>query len=445
MSLITQAGKLTSMLPYKATSLISKLGYKFRPVIGGVYKERINDLKLFDDLSSTEQQEFIFSRIKNLVIHAFNNTNFYRSYYQSNDFNPNKDLNSFCDIKSIPIVNKDILKSVSLEERSAKVNKRYVVNTAGSSGKPFDLYILPNSIGHEWAHMHKAWKKVNFDYKDLRLSLIGRISSKNLLVYDPLRHTFNLNIYLDHARYIKEILDLFASKPIRYIHGYPSAIYEFAILCKEKLSSSQLAIIQENLQGVLLGSEFPVPKWRNIIEDVFNCDSLSWYGHTERCVLAYEKVEKYEYHPFHTYGFSETVNVDGRFELTGTSYYNYASPLIRYNTQDEIIPNSDQNGFLTTFKIKDGRIGEFIIDGDNNKISLTALIYGRHHKLFDVSSHIQIKQLKNGEAIIYYTTKNKNVVARDHFDSSGVNIKFDFQRLDSPFKTKSGKVKLLIS
>src|SRR5690606_8345135 len=145
-------------------------------------------------------------------------------------------------------------------------------------------------------------------------------------------------------------------------------------------------LLSDNLEGVFLGSEYPHAHYRNVIEEVFNVKTISWYGHTERAVLAYEKNEKFKYEPFNTYGFAEAVEIDcDNYQLIGTSYYNFAPPLIRYNTNDIISDVAIEDGILKSFRITKGREGEFVIDRNNKKINLTGLIFGRHHEIFNHS------------------------------------------------------------
>jgi phenylacetate-CoA ligase len=194
-----------------------------------------------------------------------------------------------------------------------------------------------------------------------------------------------------------------------------------------------------------MGSEFPHPHYRNTIEDVFSIKTISWYGHTERAVLAYVKNEKYLYEPFQTYGYTEVMNVDGKDELIGTSYYNQASPLIRYNTNDEVTKTTSEGGILQSFQMKGGRSGEFVIDRDGKKINLTGLIFGRHHELFNEAKYIQVKQIEPGIIEIHYVANGLSAEkAAMLFDSNNVNMVISFVQRDEPVRTVAGKVNLLI-
>src|SRR5699024_9411455 len=102
-------------------------------------------------------------------------------------------LNSFSDIKSIPIVSKSILQKWDIEDRSTSKPSRYKVNTGGSSGTPFGFYIQPDSIGHEWAHMHTIWGGLDYKPSDLKLVFGGRSDLKKVVEYDVVRNHFAID------------------------------------------------------------------------------------------------------------------------------------------------------------------------------------------------------------------------------------------------------------
>jgi phenylacetate-CoA ligase len=91
-----------------------------------------------------------------------------------------------------------------------------------------------------------------------------------------------------------------------------------------------------------------------------------------------------------------------------------------------------------------GRVGEFVVDKNGRNISLTALIFGRHHEIFDSADFIQVKQPTAGELMVYVTSNNENLNCVGLFDTEGINMDIVFQVVANPFKTKAGKVPLII-
>jgi len=423
---------------------INKIPYSKRPGLGSVYKNRLTEINLINNYNQEQKQEFIFSRLKALTKLAYSNIPFYKGHYDKEGFHP-EDLKSFDDLKKIPVISKSILQEWELEERSSQTKGSYIVNTGGSSGSPFSLYIEPSSMGHEWAHMHSIWGKFNYQPSDLKLVFGGRSDLKDVIEYDVVRNHFAIDIYADYTLLAIKLKQLLKKYEIKYLHGYPSSIYDFAVYCEnEDVELKEL--LSKNLKGAFLGSEYPHKHYRETIESVFDIPTISWYGHTERAVLAFEKNEQFTYEPFLSYGFSEAFSLgENNYNLIATSYYNNASPLIRYNTEDIITDVVENGGILESFKITKGREGEFVTDRIGKKINITGLIFGRHHELFNYSKFIQVKQIKQGIIEVHFVSESKNEVeAAELFDMQNLNFDIKFIKNKEPHRTQAGKINLLI-
>lgn len=431
-------------IPPSVGQLINRLPYDKRPGIGSIYSKRKLELRSIRSSSDTEKQDFVFKRMKHLVTYSYQNILFYKKFYDGRGFKPDM-LISFADIKKIPIVTKSILNEFNIDARSAFIKGRYVVNTGGSSGTPFGFYIEPSSIGHEWAHMHVIWETLEYKPSDLKLVFNGRSDLKDVVEYDAVRNHFAIDIYADYKVIAEKLKTILKKYKINYLHGYPSSIYDFSIFCKFE-DPELRELLSKNLKGAFLGSEYPHKYYRDFIEEVFNIKTISWYGHTERSILAYEKKSHFIYEPFLSYGFTEVqLEDDNNYSLIGTSYYNFASPLIRYNTEDLVSDPEVKNGIVESFKIVKGREGEFVSDKFGKKINLTGLIFGRHHLIFNHSKFIQVKQISDGHIEIHYVSQDispKDAVKL--FDMNNLNFKVDFIQKKMPTRTISGKINLLI-
>lgn len=434
-----------NLLPPRLGLLINQIPYEYRPVISDVYKKRKKEIKLFAKLNDVEKKDFIFNRMKTIIDYSYKNIPFYNSLYKEKGFNPRSHFKRLEDIDNVPIITKSMLQSCDLEHRSSEQKRRYVVNTGGSSGTPLSIYRVPSSMGHEQSHMHKIWDLANYSTSDIKLVFGGRSNISKLIDYDVVNNSFAVDIYADYAEVSKKLKIILNKYNIKYIHGYPSSIYDFLKYVAEN-DTELLKLMEAKIKAAFLGSEYPHKMYRDFIEDNLKIKTLSWYGHTERVILAYEKEEKFKYHPFHTYGFAEAIEIDkNQYELVGTNYYNFASPLIRYNTEDVVSNIENLDRLINSFEIKKGRGGEFILDRNKKKINLTGFIFGRHHELFNHSKFIQVKQIKEGDIEIHYVSKQiEENVAANYFDSSNADFEIRFIRRESPYKTKSGKINLLI-
>jgi phenylacetate-CoA ligase len=290
--------------------------------------------------------------------------------------------------------------------------------------------------------MHNIWSRLGYSYLDLKLTFRGKNNNGIPLSYNVVHNEYVVDAYVPISDVVKAISAV--TKNFSYIHGYPSAIYSFCKYLKENNVDASY-LFKGKLKGVFLGSEYPAPHYRELIEDVLNVSTLSWYGHSEMAVLAYEKSEHFKYSPLQTYGFVESFPTDEKANrrLLGTSYYNTNSPFIRYDTGDLVNNETFENDILTSFEISSGRVGDFILDAVGTSISLTSIIFGRHHEAFNMIDFVQVEQLVKGKAILHVVSKND--VDLSYFDLKNVDIEFQLKITPTPFLTPSGKVPLLIN
>jgi phenylacetate-CoA ligase len=438
--------RFAEYIPEPLGSIIAEIPFSFK--LGSEYDRSRKRITKFRKKKPEDQKEFVFRKFKKIVYHAYKNIPFYKHHYKREGFSPG-DLRTFSDIKDVPIVRKRDLRSWSIEKRSYREIDRVEANTGGSSGRPLNFYFDKNSITREWAYLHEAWGQVGYDPTDIKMTLRGYSIGKSSYEYSAVSNEFRVNTYRKFSSMSGELINLIKRKNIKYIHGYPSAVYEFAEFCRSE-APGIASILSDSLNGILLGSEYPAPLYRNTIEEVFGTKSLSWFGHSERAIFAPERSTKFVYEPMQTYGLCEAVPTeDDDYRLVGTSYYNKASPFIRYDTGDRIGNVQKEEGILRGFKVTSGRVGEFIEDRANNRIPLTSLIFGRHHDIFKYAKFVQVRQNKPGHATLIITPMdgkigNCSILWEDHFDDSNVDIDFDFELVSSPVRTDQGKVNLLL-
>lgn len=441
--------KLTERLPEPVGFALAGIPYSWRGKLGWDYAQRRRELRQFAAADAEHRREFVLRKMRALVAYSYEQVPFYKWHYDRHGFSP-FELVSFTDLARIPMVTKSLLNEWPLEKRSTVSAGRYLANTGGSSGQPFAFYITPALIPHEWAHMHTIWEKLGYRSSMLKVGFGGRNLNDQALAYDALRHQYAVNIYRPFAEVAQALQQVAERRPIRFLHGYPSAIHEFAQYCAAE-NPRLVELLRASLLGVFLGSEYPAPVYRDKIEAVFATKTISWYGHTERAVLAGELTKAFHYEPFQTYGFAEAV-VDsgtGRTHLVGTAYHNMASPLIRYDTGDEIEGVVGDDGLLAGFKVTGGRLGEFVVDRTGKNIPLTGLIFGRHHPAFNCARFVQVFQPRSGAATLLITPGDAGGFDAAHlgrlFDLAGIDIEFSFQIIPEPVRTPSGKVPLRVT
>lgn len=425
--------KLAEHVPAFVGTRLSFIDFKYR--LGSSYTDHKDAAK------SNVNREYLFDQVRSLVQFCEKNIKFYKEFYANSDFS-HVYLKDFNDLKKIPVITKADLSKYKFEARSISNNGGVVSNTGGTSGQPLKLLLEDDAYAREWGHMHSIWERLNYKTSSLKLTVRGMNLGDKIIQYNFVHNEFQVNAYCDFDLIIHSLDRILKKYKIEYLHGYPSGIYEF-LKQLEKRSPELLYKLKENLSGIFFGSEYPAPIYRTYIENTLGAPSISWYGHTEMAVLAQEK-EPFVYYPFQSYGFTESVEIDGKYHLIGTTIHNRLGPLIRYDTGDLIEPVSYNEGILESFKIAEGRIGEFVVDKNDRKISLTALIFGRHHKIFEAADFVQVHQREPGKLDVIVTTQNRNIECKKLFDSSGINMDISFKLVSRPYKTMSGKISLLV-
>lgn len=431
---------LADRIPPTAGVLLNYLPFSMR--LGRRYRE-------FSDLADTiikadpaKRYEYAVTRFMMIFDHFRNKSPFYQDYLDSNGCYLTS-INDLSDIQNIPLINKASLRRVPIEERTLMSHAYRQSNTGGTSGSPLSFFLENGFYAREWAHVHYMWKRLGYSPSQAKITIRGR-SINGICQYRFNQNEFMINAYYPFTTGDYHALHrIFKKYDTRFLHGYPSAIYNFL---KEIVINAPFLVdfLQKSIKGIMFSSEYPSPHIRNYIEDLLTPNSISFYGHTEGVILAAELYDKNSYIPFLSYGLTEAVNIDGFYHLVGTSLHNYASPFIRYDTEDLIKPVFDKLGILESFEIAEGRLGEFVFDKNNNKISLTGLIFGRHHRLFDKANFIQIRQPFPGRIIVYYSCFVPVNDPAELFDASNLDMEVLYEQVSEPFKTPAGKVPLLI-
>jgi len=388
----------------------------------------------------------IFKQLYSLLHFAIENVDFYRQFYRSKGFS----IEDFCSIEDwerVPVVTKAILQEVPLEARCAGGKKGMRINTGGTSGQPLEFYIDNHAFAREWAHMHHIWKAQGYRPQHLKLTFRGKhFDRAKPLRYNAVHNEYVVNSNCPMVQVLDAVMSLPRGTVIRWLHGYPSLVAEFAQVLAQQ-PPKVAAGFRSRLFGVLLGSEYPAPVYRTVIEKALSTNIVSWYGHSEMAVLAREtSLGVYESLP--TYGYAEGIPTgDGQaHRLVCTSLHNRVHPFIRYDTGDLIEPVSAHYGSLA-FRISEGRVGDFILDRQGNRHSLTAVIFGRHHEAFEMLQHLQVRDEGAGRVALIVTPRHPSIdpcSLMQGFDLNDLDVDWRLEVVDAPIRTKAGKIRLKI-
>jgi phenylacetate-CoA ligase len=161
-------------------------------------------------------------------------------------------------------------------------------------------------------------------------------------------------------------LNVLENYQIEYLESYPSLIFEFL----EYLRARGVSI---PLKGIMLGSEDITTQQINDLSDYFRCPIVTWYGQSEKVILACSGNTEGAFRVFTSYGYPDLIDQQsGLGEIIGTTFINKALPLIKYRTGDYGKIFKRENG-LWLHEIH-GRWGkDFIYLNEQKKIPTTAV------------------------------------------------------------------------
>ncbi|HYM94477.1 MAG TPA: hypothetical protein VET23_10085, partial [Chitinophagaceae bacterium] len=290
-----------------------------------------------ESLSSEKIIEYQFDQLKHILIYSYQNVPYYQELFNKISFDPFK-FSHFEEMSKIPFLDKEIIRNNFEKLISGKRIKSgsYIATTGGSTGEPLKVLLDYNSVFKENAFIYYFRKKLGYKFEDKLVTFRGVEFGEKLWKYNPMYNELIVSPFrlskLTLSDYITKINDF---NP-QYINGYLSSIYFFA-----KLLSEHPIPIKIKLKGIFLISENIDAKQREFVENFFNVKSVTFYGHSERCIIAEEKIPNhYFFDPY--YGFTEQVKIeDAQYSIVGTGFLNFTMPLIRYKTDDICTPYNE--------------------------------------------------------------------------------------------------------
>jgi phenylacetate-CoA ligase len=283
-----------------------------------------------EKISSEKIKEYQFNQLKKILIYSYQNVPYYQELFKKVSFNPFK-FSDFEQIENIPFLTREIITDNFEKLRSKwRIGRDYYVGfTGGSTGLPLKFLLDMGSIFKENAFIYSYRKRLGYNLDDKLVTFRYGVSGDRLWKFSPMYNSLifspmklSKDTITEYAKKINEY------KP-QYLNGYLSAIWFFAKLLEEyhlKLSFK--------LKGIFLISENLDIKQRKFIEEFFNVASMTFYGHSERCIIAEEIIPgRYVFDPY--YGYTELIHSgENNLSIVGTGFLNYIMPFIRYKTDD---------------------------------------------------------------------------------------------------------------
>lgn len=261
-----------------------------------------------------------------------------------------------------------------ISDEATDINS-YETTTGGSGRNPTTIRLSNSSYGVEWKHMLDIWKRGGYSrQKDVKLTFRGyHLKPGELVRRDPIYNELSVDPFQLNDSNIEEFLRKIRGVSVTCLHGYPSLIKMFMErLNRFSTLNSQLSTL--SIREIMLGSEGASVEDIRALSEFFGAKVVSWYGLSEKVVLAFDENMSGRFVNYTSYGYPRIVNpdADGVGEIVGTTFVNKAMPLVNFRTGDygRIV---QEDGKLIIEKLQ-GRTGkDFVYRSPDCKFTMTAV------------------------------------------------------------------------
>ncbi len=388
-------------------------------------------------------------RLRAIVKHAYETVPYYKKLFDKAEVDYHQ-IKTIDDLQIIPITTKDDIinnyndcKSVGYD-----ISRCYPAHTSGTTGAGLQFMTTPESAHAQWAGFWRARQELGISFSEWSGSFgnklivprsqvkppYWRISYPGKMIYFSGYHEKNENLYA-YYDYIKR-------KKLSWLHGYPSLLMALATFMVDNNLNFDF------VKYVTTAAENLLPYQIKTMKDAFGVRPVQVYSQTEEVALFHQNLDGTIYvdEDFSAVEFLPLGN--GQYSVVGTNLYNYAFPFIRYATKDTVtLPDVKvKNGRRVVDSI-DGRLEDYIYLPDGTKI-------GKFYHVFEDTpgfAEVQIHQNEDYSITIFAVKRTKDII-RDEKKASdmmklsiGDAVPFSFEYVDSVPKTKSGKLRFIVS
>lgn len=294
-------------------------------------------------MSEEELLAYQNEQLRRAVRHAVRNVPYYRELFRERSLRAD-DINSADDLCKLPPLSRDTVRDGGASFHADNMRRYHPVlaRTSGSSGQALEYYADRDSNALEFVHYwrHWGWAGYRLGQRFAELASVHflrrpHLDGKLFDVQRPYGRLILNSMKLTRAN-IGEYSALLARFRPLYLNGLPSVLYHLAML----LDGEKIA--PPPLRAVFSSGENVTREMRAAIESTFRCPLLDCYGHMERTACIAQCPEG-SYHVLSDYGLLELVDrrpaEEPGIELAnalGTTLYNRAMPLLRYEIGDLI-------------------------------------------------------------------------------------------------------------
>jgi len=394
--------------------------------------------------------------LRAVVRHAYENVPYYYKKFRAAGVEPD-DVKGFDDLRRIPVTSKFEVQSCTVEDVVASgfdVKRLVRRTTSGSTGIPLATFVDRRFLDFEEALWMRAWFEDGL-----------RIRDKMAVIADPRGFpkgkTFFRSWWLADRLYIsifdsvERQLELLSESKPDVVKGYASSLYLLAVE-----TSDLKAKVKPRL--VFSGAELLDEHSRKTVSTTFGAEVFDFYACSELGLLGWECKVHSGFHVNADSVLIEFLDEDGEAvapgesgRVVGTSLFNYAMPLIRYDLGDVAVPIDDECSCgvtLPLMRLVEGRADDFLVAIDGRLIPPT-VFFPYPFENMDKIKQFRVVQKRRDKLRIELVPKGEFLNENGFFKKAekrikqlfGENMQVEFKVVDVIPLDKSGKLRKVIS
>lgn len=411
----------------------------------------IRQIKRMRQFSKNEINNWQNQQLKQLINHAYNQTEYYKTLFDKNHIKPG-DIQTTKDLEKLPALTKSDIRNNFNKLIPNNINEipYKKASTGGSTGDPM-LYLLGlSSWSFTNANYIINWEKTGYRYGEKHIALGStslfidkKPSLKHRLFYN-LKNKIGLNGVNMSAEVCEKYIELIKNKKIKFVYGYASAIY---LLAKWAYENKE----EVNIKSCFTTSEILTSQYRKTIFDAFHCKIVDCYGARDGGITAFAHEEGFFEVGYNCLVRIENTDQNRRGSALITDLLNYAMPFINYKLGDELLIEDRQNAHYQY----NGQIINKVMGRTSDVLQLSNgnVLTGPGFTILfkDIPVDYYCIEKKAADSIICYIIKfpefnpsHEKTIFQTLKKQAGENISVEIKCTDKPFLSKSGKRQYMI-
>lgn len=416
---------------------------------GRKVKSALTTLRNCEDGIWSEEQikDYQMEQILRLLTHAKSTVPFYKNQTSAN-------------LRDWPVVNKNILRSKGDAVLSSQYSRDSLIamTTSGSTGTPFTSYQNVDKKKHVNAETLYYNGKIGFSIGRRIIYLRSVVAE----VQKSRMQQFAQNIYLLDCN---DLSDEGIKDKLKFIVDYSKGCGAMVMGYASTLAAFQKYfdkygfgdIKGANVYGVVSGSEMLYDATRETIEKAFRCKCVSRYANEENGFLGQDDDENNVFLMNRADYYIEVLKMDSDFpadenevgRIVVTDLYNYAMPMIRYDTGDvgayiRIKQHGTERMAISSFG---GRKVDIIRDANNNLVSPHAIT----NLMWKYQAVMQFQFIQKGKGIYLLILNvdraklNETMLLDDYRKILGTEAKISIEYSEDIPVMASGKRRYIVN